>query len=230
MPVNPDPEASYAGSAPAWEGQSGLPIPPRPHRRLWTPATGLLLALLIGAGGFLAGVELEKGQFPSSVNGSSDGSLPSALRGRLASGGGAGGAGAAGIRGGAAGAGFAGGGSAGGFAGRGLFGGGSGSFGTVSSVSGDSIYLTDISGNTIKVTLTSHTALSKSEPVSRHAIRPGDTIVVQGLKAPSGTITATSVSDSGNRSAGASSGPGAGSAAGSSSAGAAISSLFGGSG
>ena len=58
------------------------------------------------------------------------------------------------------------------------------------------IYLTDPTGNTVKVTLSSSTKLTKSLNVSKSSLHPGDTIVVQGVKNSSGTIVATSVSDS----------------------------------
>jgi hypothetical protein len=59
------------------------------------------------------------------------------------------------------------------------------------------IYLTDITGNTVKVTLSSAAKIAKSESVSRASVRAGDVVVVQGLKSSNGTITAISASDSG---------------------------------
>jgi len=84
----------------------------------------------------------------------------------------------------------------GGFPG-GALGGANASIGTVSSVDGNTIYLTDTSGNTVKVKLSSATKLTKSESASKTSVRPGDTVVIQGAKGSNGTITATSVSDSG---------------------------------
>jgi hypothetical protein len=66
-------------------------------------------------------------------------------------------------------------------------------------VSGNTIYLTDTSGNTVKVTLSSSTKLTKSLGVSKSSLHPGDAIVVQGVKNSGGTIVATSVSDTGAR-------------------------------
>jgi hypothetical protein len=125
----------------------------------------------------------------------------------------------------ATGAGAAGARGASGFAGR--FGGGAGgaganaSFGTVSSVDGSTIYLTDPTGNTVKVTLSSSTKLTKSLSVSKHSLHPGDAIVVQGVKNSGGTIVATSVSDQGARATG--SGSGGGTAAGGGTSGASTS-------
>ena len=71
------------------------------------------------------------------------------------------------------------------------------SFGTVSSVNGNTLYVTDSSGNTIKVSLSSSTKVTKSEKVGKASVNPGDAVVVQGVKSANGTITAGSVSDSG---------------------------------
>ena len=92
----------------------------------------------------------------------------------------------------------------------------------------------------VKVDLSSATKITKSVGVSKSAVRPGDTLVIQGLKESNGSISATSVTDTGAgaaRSAGGGAG-GAGGAAGaggaggtgSSSAGSAVNSLFGGGG
>ena len=72
----------------------------------------------------------------------------------------------------------------------------------MSSVKGNTLYLTDTSGNTVKVTLSGSTKVSKSLAVKRKSIRPGDTVVIQGLKNSSGTLIAASVSDSGTGASG----------------------------
>ncbi len=200
-------------------------LPGRQRRRLWTPLTGLLLAALVGAACFYAGVRVEKSHV--SATGASAGTSGlaarlAALRGGAAAGGATGsrtatGTGAAGGAGATA--------AAGGGFGPGRFGatGGNGTFGTVSAVQGHTLYLTDTSGNTIKVTLSSATTISKSETVSSRSVRPGDTIAVQGLKASDGTISATTVSDTGARA----SASGSSSSSSSSSSGSALNSLFG---
>ncbi len=67
-----------------WEDE---PMPGRPRRRLLTPVTALLAALLLGGVGFMVGVAVEKNQLPAAS---------AAGTGRRAGGGGAGaGAGAA---------------------------------------------------------------------------------------------------------------------------------------
>jgi hypothetical protein len=191
-------------------------LPARPRRRVWGPATAVLLAALVGAGCFYAGVRVEK----SHVGSSAAATGTSALAARLAA-----------LRGGTAGARTGAGagalGGPGGGLGLGRFGGAgaNGTFGTVSAVSGHTLYLTDTSGNTIKVILSSATTISKSETVSSHSVRPGDTVAVQGLKASDGTLSATTVSDTGTR-AGAG-GSGSGSGSGSTGSSSALNSLFG---
>ena len=104
--------------------------------------------------------------------------------------------------------------AAGGFAAR--FGGGAGggagaSFGTVASVKGETIYVTDTSGNTVKVKVTPSTKITKNQTVSRHAIRPGDTIIVTGGSGSGPSTTAATITDSGNRAGATGGGSGAGS-------------------
>jgi hypothetical protein len=162
--------------------------PGRPRRRFFNRRSAALAAVITCAAGFYAGIRVEKGQLAStasaattSATGAAAGSGPGAP---------AGGAGAAG-----------------GFAGRfggGGFGGGAGnaSLGTIASVNGKTIYLTDTTGNTVKVTLSSATKLTKSLGVSKSALHPGDSVVIQGVKNSGGTLVATSVSDSGARATG----------------------------
>lgn len=217
IPYDP-PEEEWGG----YEEEDPIALPQRPHRRFGGRATAALIALIVGAIGFYAGVRVEKTQLPAAS--STGGGLAAAF---AAARGGAGGAsGTAGTRGTRGAAGLA-----GAFGGRlGALGGGNSSFGTVSSVSGKTIYVTETgTGNVVKVSLSSATKITKSVGVGRSAINPGDTVVVQGLKGSGGTISATAVNDSGAsgaRSAGGSSGG----SAGSSSASSAVNSLFGGGG
>jgi hypothetical protein len=168
-------------------GQEALAPPGRPRRRFFNRKSAALAAVITCAGGFYAGISVEKGQLASTASAAT--------------------AGGTGARTGAAGAtGATGTGAAGGFAGAGRFGaGGAGanaSIGTVSSINGNTLYLTDTSGNTVKVTLSSTTKLTKSLGVSKSALHPGDALVIQGVKNSSGTLVATSVSDSGARTTG----------------------------
>ncbi|TMK25046.1 MAG: hypothetical protein E6G62_06430 [Actinobacteria bacterium] len=151
---------------------------PGRRRRLFNRKSAALAAAITCAAGFYAGVRVEKSQLGGTATAASTTAASSARAGATAPGfGGTGG----GPR-----AGFA-------AAGRG----GNASVGTVASVNGNTIYLTDSSGNTVKVTLSGSTKLTKSQSVSKASVRPGDTVVIQGLKSTNGTITATSVSDSG---------------------------------
>jgi hypothetical protein len=191
----------------AYQDEPAEPLPHRPRRQFFNRRTAAFGALITCAIGFYAGVRIEKGQLADSST-TSSAAAGGAARGLGAAGAGAGGAfgsaqSGAGRAGGFAGAAGAAG-RAGG-AGPGTTAGGAGggaSFGTVASVSGTTIYVTETSGNTVKVRLSSATKVSKTQPVSRSAIRPGDTIIVQGVTGSGGTVSAASVTDSGTRPAG----------------------------
>jgi hypothetical protein len=184
-------------------------LPGRPRRQFFNRWSALLLALLLGGIGFFVGVRVEKSQLSSS----SAGSRLAAAASSAAS------TGAAGRTG------------AGRFAGGGGFGAGAGaaggaSFGTVASVNGNTIYVTDTSGNTVKVKLSGATKITKSESVGKGKIYPGDTVVISGVKGSNGTLNAATLSDSGTRAGASGSGSG-NSGSGASSASSAVNSLFG---
>jgi hypothetical protein len=215
-------------------------LPRRQRRKLFTRGSAVLLGAVLCAAGFYAGVRVEKNQLSNSST-TGRGLAASATGGSSATG--------AGARTGAAGAGArAGGGGSFGGTGAGAagsagglataLGGANGSIGTVSTIDGNTLYVTNTSGNMIKVSLSDATKITKNVSVDKSAIRPGDSVVVRGLKESSGTVSATTVSDTGTGGVfggggggGASGGGGAGaSGGGSSSAGSAVSSLFGGGG
>lgn len=175
------------------------PLPRRPRRQFFNRKSAAVVALITCAAGFYAGVRIEKGQ----VSGSSTAlRLPSAT-----------GAAPAATRSGAAGAS-----RPGGFPGfAGGAGGGNASVGTVASVNGRTIVLSETSGNTVKVRLSPSTKITKNQSVSRHAVRPGDTIIVQGAPNSKGTTVAASVTDSGAGSTGQGSSSSGGSSSGASS-------------
>jgi hypothetical protein len=219
------------------ETQTDAPVPRRKRRQFFNRRTAALAALVTCALGFYAGIRVEKAQLSnSSSTVAASGGRGAGLAALFARGGTGGAAGAAGA--GAAGAGRAGAAGAGaaGAAGAGRasgFGGGAGaSFGTVASVKGKTIFVTDASGNTVRVKVTPSTKITKNQSVSRHAIRPGDTIIVTGGSGSGGSTTAATITDSGNRggsgSSGGSGSGGSGSTAGSSGGGAnsAVGSLF----
>ena len=207
-------------------------MPRRPRRRLLTRWSALLLAAMTCAIGFYVGVRVEKGHIASSPTtigagggfaargGAAAGGAPrsgaaSALRRRAGTGRRASGTAGRRIDRGRAGAA-----GAAGFAGR--FGGGNATFGTVASIDGKTLTLTEASGDTVKVKLTSATKITKTESAKRSQIHPGDTITVSGVTGKQGTVSAATVSDSGARTTGGSS-PSSGS---SSSGGSSVSSLF----
>src|SRR5271155_152044 len=158
--------------------QAAFPTAGRRRRRLRNRKTAALAAAIPCAAGFYAGVSVEKSQLANAP--AATASLASGNATSTSSPGSTGTASAAR-------AGFLG----------GARGGGNASIGTVASVNGNTIYLTDSSGNTVKVTLSSATTITKSEGVSATSLRPGDAVVIQGLKSSDGAISATSVSDSG---------------------------------
>jgi hypothetical protein len=146
-----------------------LQIPTRPGLRagLTAPIPLVLAALLIAAAGFIAGAVIQKNSDGS--GGAGGGQLPDAAA--LRSGGGP--------------PGFA---SAGGA--------GAPTTGTVSSVAGNKLFVTDAEGNTIKVIVRPSSTVTRSAASKASAIHPGDTVIVQGAKKKNGTVTAQSVNAS----------------------------------
>jgi hypothetical protein len=203
----------------AADGSRDEQLPRRPRRQYFNRRTAALAALITCAIGFYAGVRIEKGQLASSTTlGTAGTSGTGAARARARAGGLAalfggagalgatgasgatGGAGASGATGGAGATGASGASGASGAgrsAGGAGAGGGGASFGTVASVNGSTIDVTDTSGNTVKVQLSSATKISKTESVKRSAVRPGDTVVILGVTKANGTISAATVTDSG---------------------------------
>jgi hypothetical protein len=147
-------------------------LPPRPRRRLVTPLTAVFAAVVVAALGFFGGVQVQKHQGKGS-GGSANG---------LAAG-----LGAAGARGGA------GRGGGGGFGGGGGPVGGGATIGSVANKNGSTLYVKDADGNTIKVKTTSHSKINRTADSSVGAIHPGDTVLVQGTKSSSGTVTASQI-------------------------------------
>jgi hypothetical protein len=144
-------------------------LPPRPRRRLLgaggNPVALSLLAILLTACGFIGGVLVEKGD-------GSAGSSPAGGAGGLASR-------LAAIRGG------------GGAAVRAA--GGTPTFGQVAYVAGDTLYLTDFDGHTIRVVASAGTRVTRTITSNVKSVRPGETVVVTGSSESDGTIRAQSV-------------------------------------
>jgi hypothetical protein len=225
------PEEQWDSYQEGTEEEFGLPG--RPRRQWFNKKTAALFAVVLAAIGFYAGVRIEKNQLSNSssttgalgaAGGGAAASRAAAARGGAAAGSGAAGSGASGS-GAAARAGAGGSGFRALFGGAGAAGGAGATFGTVSSISGDNLYITESTGNTVKVTLSSATKVTKNVTVGKKAVRPGDTVVVAGAKNSDGTVAATTLSDTG-AGAGAAAG-GSGSSSSSSSGSSAVSSLFG---
>jgi hypothetical protein len=195
-----EPYAPLAGDA--WEEDHDA-LPPRPRRRLLgkggNPVQVALLGVLLLACGFIGGVLVEKSQTSSSTSGTG-GALAArfaALRGASATGSGSAASGSGGA---AATGGAAGGAARGGFAGR--FGAAGGAtIGEVAYISGSTLYVTNTEGNTVKVTTSPASSITKTVKTDVHGIHPGETVVVRGSKGSSGAVSAESVSV--NTSAGA---------------------------
>lgn len=153
-------------------------LPRRPRRRLLTPLPLALLGVLLVACGFIGGVLVEKGQ--SSSSSSSTGSGAGAgLAARFRA-----------LRAGAAGAGS---GSAGGSSSA------SSGFtrptaGTVAYLSGETLYVTNDEGNTIKVTTSPATSVTKTVAGTVKGIHPGETVTVTGTTGSDGAVSAESIS------------------------------------
>jgi hypothetical protein len=137
-----------------------------------------------GGGGTAAGGAAGSGAAGSGVSGSGTAGVGAASNGAAT-----GGAGGAANSGGAAA-------GAGGFAGRfgGLGGAGGATIGEVSYISGDTLYVTNTEGNTVKVTVSPAAAVTKTVKADIHGIHPGETVVVRGTKGSTGAVSAESVS------------------------------------
>ena len=188
-------------------------LPVRPKRPFLTKWSAGLMAIALGGVGFYVGVRVEKDKIPSSSGTGGASAFAKAFTGGTSKTGGKGGAGSFASRFGAGGA-------------AALFGGtGSAATGSVSSVNGNTIYVKETSGNTVKVKLTADTTITKSETVGAGKVDPGDGVVIDGTKGSGGTVTASSLTDSGATSTGGSSNS---SSTSGNSAASAVSSLFGG--
>jgi hypothetical protein len=186
----PAQETYDASADDTWAEEPLEELPPRPRRRLFgaggNPIILALLGVLLLACGFIGGVLVEKSQTSSN---SSSGAAGLASRFAALRGGGASSS-SAGSTSGAAGGGAAGG---GGFAGR--FGGAGGAtIGEVSYISGDTLYVTNAEGNTVKITTSPAATITKTVKADLHGIHPGETVVVRGTKGANGAVSAESIS------------------------------------
>jgi endonuclease YncB( thermonuclease family) len=72
---------------------------------------------------------------------------------------------------------------------------GAGTTGVVKLVDGQNLYLTDSSGNTVKVRVPSTASVTTAKTVKLAALAAGTTVTVTGATAADGTVTATSVAE-----------------------------------
>ena len=148
---------------------------PLPRRRRLPLVTALLALGVVAGGAFIGGVEVQKHEGGSTTGGA--GSTASAFASRFgrgaATGSTAGGAGGAGS----------------------FFGGGGATIGTVTAIKGSTLYVTDSSGQTVKVTTSPAAAVTKTVSSSVKGIDPGDTVVVRGTAGRNGTVAAQSITD-----------------------------------
>jgi len=145
------------------------PLPKRPRRRLVTPISATLAGALVAALGFIGGVEVQKGQDDGSTGNGANAAAFASAGGR---GGGRGGPQFGGGPGGAQ---------------------GNATIGSVANKKGWTLYVKDSDGNLVRVKTTSHSKIDRTASTSAGAIHPGDTVIVQGQTASSGTVTASSV-------------------------------------
>jgi hypothetical protein len=149
-------------------------LPLRRRKRL--PLLTALLALaVVGAAAFVGGVEIQK-HYGAATTAAGAGAGAGRFAGRF----GAGGAGATGAAG-----------APGGFAGQGAAG-ASGTAGIVTAIKGTTLYVTDFTGNVIKVKAGS-AKVQKTVNTSVKGLHPGDTITLQGPKQKDGSYKATTI-------------------------------------
>ncbi|HVV58581.1 MAG TPA: hypothetical protein VHC45_09475 [Gaiellaceae bacterium] len=191
------------------------------RRKRRTPKLTLTLAVLVvAAAAFIGGIEAQKHWGHSSAAGGGGGGNRATSLAALASRfgitgaagasasrrfggtgggatgfGGASGSGATGFGGGSRATGFGGGGAAG----FGGFGGGSATVGTVTLIKGSTLYVTDASGNTVKVKTSPSSTVTKTVQGSIKTVLPGQTVTVLGTAGKDGTVTARSISVSAAR-------------------------------
>jgi hypothetical protein len=152
------------------------------HPRKGIPRVTAILGVgLLVAATFLAGIEAQKQWGGNSSNANGFGARAAAFRAA------AGGTGTAGANGGAQGAAP---GAGGGFFRRA---GGGVTTGKVKLVQGSTIYVTTTDGNTVKVSVPTSTAITKSVTTKLSGVHPGDTVTAIGTTSSDGVIKAVSV-------------------------------------
>ncbi len=156
-----------------WNELDDGELSPRPRNRLLRPLPMGLIALLIATLGFLGGVLVQKGSGGGGSSAASPlggGGIPSALSGK-----------------------GGGGGSSSGFPALGGSGKGPAVTGTVSSVSGKTLYVKSSEGGVLAVRAEAGSTVTRTSKSEAKAIHPGDSVVVQGSRHGS-KVSASSIS------------------------------------
>ncbi|GAC1603165.1 MAG: hypothetical protein NVS3B21_31600 [Acidimicrobiales bacterium] len=172
-----EPTASLSGHPLPREPESA-PIweeamPARPVRARLGRLTLALIVLLVGAGAYYLGVVTEKRSLPATAtNATTRAARTGAAAATGAPTGGPGG-GRAGV-----------------------------TIGAVKLVDGANIYVTDQTGNVVKVATTADSQITVTNTGTAKDVKPGDTVLVTGPTADDGTVTATAVRDQGTGGAG----------------------------
>ena len=151
---------------------------PLPRRRRLPLLTALLALAVVAGGAFIGGVEVQKHEGGTSAGG--NGGAAAAIAARFGRGGATSTTGTST--------------TATGASGRGGFAGGGATVGTVEAIKGSTLYVTDSSGNTVKVTTSAASNVTKTVDATVKGINPGDTVVVRGTQASDGTIAAQTIS------------------------------------
>ncbi len=180
VPV-PAPAFAFDGGSSDVDGDDEPEFRPRPRRRAHALTFVLGGAFLIAAG-FLGGVVLQKHEDQGSTSAAGRNAAASRFA-ALAAGSGATGTTVAGAGAGSGGRGF------GGF-GAGGAGGGGAISGTVKLVDGTNVYLTDTSGNVVKVATGPSSQLTKTDPATTKDVAPGDVVIARGTQNTDGSYTA----------------------------------------
>src|SRR5437868_6021294 len=136
------------------------------RRRKFPRVTLTLAVALVGAGMFIGGAEAQR-HFGSSSSSSNSNANASAFASRLR--------------------------GAGGRA-QSVLGGGDATAGTVTAIKGSTLYVTDASGNTVKIATSAASQVTKTVKGSVEDVHPGDSVVLTGTKRSNGTIDARSIS------------------------------------
>lgn len=148
--------------------------PRRPRRRLLSPVPLALFGVILAGCGFILGVHAEKGSGSAASAGA--GGFPS----RSSTSGAASTAGKTSGPSGPPGS-------------SGSTGSSKATSGTLAFLSGSTLYVTNSSGNTVKVLTSSTTSVSKTVKVKASAIRPGEQLTISGATGTGGAVTAQSI-------------------------------------